>query len=64
MGRPLDSLHAPRHRALYGGYESEHWEWEKALFWKAPWLNGRQPKDIAPLIFKCLKKKCNVRKLL
>jgi hypothetical protein len=23
----------------------------KALFWEASWLDGRRPKDIAPLIF-------------
>jgi hypothetical protein len=25
---------------------------KKMLFWEAPWLDGRQPKDISPLIFK------------
>jgi hypothetical protein len=30
---------------------------ENARFWKDSWLNGRRPKDIAPLIFKCFKKK-------
>jgi hypothetical protein len=24
---------------------------KKALFWEAAWINGRRPKDIAPLIF-------------
>jgi hypothetical protein len=38
---------------------------EKALFWEAPWLNGRRPKDIAPLIYKRSKRKnCTVYKAL
>ena len=35
---------------------------EKAIFWESAWLNGRRPKDIAPLIFDVAKKrKCTVR---
>ena len=29
----------------------------KALFWDSPWLLGRKPKDIAPLIFQASKRK-------
>jgi hypothetical protein len=29
----------------------------KISFWDAPWLEGRKPKEIAPLIFECLKRK-------
>jgi hypothetical protein len=30
---------------------------EKTPFWNAPWLDGRKPKDIAPLIFESSKRK-------
>jgi hypothetical protein len=30
---------------------------KKALFWEASWINGRRPKDIAPLIFDVSKQK-------
>jgi hypothetical protein len=29
----------------------------KTLFWHAPWLHGRKPIDIAPLIYACSKRK-------
>jgi hypothetical protein len=36
-----------------------------AKFWRAPWLDGRRPMDIAPLIFERSKwKNCNVNKAL
>ena len=38
---------------------------EKALFWESSWLNGRRPKDFAPLVFDIAKKRnCTVRKAL
>lgn len=38
---------------------------KKASFWEDPWLNGRRPKDIAPLIYKGSKRrKCTVNKAL
>jgi hypothetical protein len=38
---------------------------KKALFWKASWLGGARPKDIAPLIFEISKrKKCTIHKAL
>ena len=37
----------------------------KTPFWHAPWLEGRKPKDIAPLIFECSSaKNCSVQKAL
>jgi hypothetical protein len=30
---------------------------KKTSFWEAPWLTGRKPKDIAPLIFDASKRK-------
>jgi hypothetical protein len=29
----------------------------KALFWEAAWLDGLQPKDVAPLTFEISKRK-------
>jgi hypothetical protein len=38
---------------------------KRALFWEASWLQGKRPKDIAPLIFDISKKrKCSVRKAM
>jgi hypothetical protein len=38
---------------------------KKALFSKAPWLDVRRPKDIAPLIFKGFqRRRCSVSKAL
>jgi hypothetical protein len=38
---------------------------KNTLFWEAPWLDGRRPKDIAPLIFKDSKRRnCTVSKAL
>jgi hypothetical protein len=38
---------------------------KKVQFWEAPWLDGRRPKDIAPLIFKDSKRrKCTVSKAM
>ena len=37
----------------------------KTPFWHAPWLEGRKPKDIAPLIFECSSaKNCSVQNAL
>jgi hypothetical protein len=38
---------------------------KKALFWEAAWINGRRPKDIAPLIFDVSeRKKITIHKAL
>jgi hypothetical protein len=38
---------------------------KKARFWDAPWLDGRQPMDIAPLVYEgSNRKKCTVHKAL
>jgi hypothetical protein len=35
----------------------------KACFWEAPWLGGRKPKEIAPIIFD-IPKRNNVGRLI
>jgi hypothetical protein len=38
---------------------------KKAIFWEDPWLDGKRPKDIAPLVYKISQgKRCSVGKAL